>query len=294
MELFMLRVASLLVISFVYMLFDVFNNRNIPDVLVYATFAYGAALTVLYLNISQIAVSGGIAMVILGLGYLLYRSGQIGAADVVELAVISLIMPIQPIPLIFAGVDQFSLPFILSVLLGTGIVSIVLVPLYYLPRIAIRERKPLLALIDRKGAFKALMLAASYLLFMGFASLQIGTGIVGMLLLGIMLLSSVILVLFERAITDSMVNFVGVRRFEVGDILAFNLMSEKTVARMKKTIGKFDRLVTAEMIRNMKSKHVRTKFPVYKKAVPLALPIFLGTVISLIAGNIILFLLPTV
>ncbi len=53
----------------------------------------------------------------------------------------------------------------------------------------------------------------------------------------------------------------------------------------------FDRLVTPGIIGLMKKKGVRTKFPVYRKAMPLALPIFAGVIISLLIGNIIFLII---
>ncbi len=42
----------------------------------------------------------------------------------------------------------------------------------------------------------------------------------------------------------------------------------------------------------MKKKAPREKIPVYKNAIPLAAPIFIGTVLSILFGNLILLLLP--
>ena len=42
----------------------------------------------------------------------------------------------------------------------------------------------------------------------------------------------------------------------------------------------------------MKAKRVRNKMPVYRKALPFAVPIFAGVVLSILFGNIIFFILP--
>lgn len=155
MQLYILRIVSVVAIALVYMLFDVLNKRNVPSLFAYATLAYGILLTILYLDATTILVSTGIALVVLGVGYLIYRIGQLGAADVIEFAALSLIMPIQLTPLIASGVNQFQLPFMLSLLLNTGIVALILVPIYYLPKAMQSLKKPLTSFIDRQGLIKA-------------------------------------------------------------------------------------------------------------------------------------------
>ena len=43
----------------------------------------------------------------------------------------------------------------------------------------------------------------------------------------------------------------------------------------------------------MHEKHIKNKFPVYREALPLALPIFIGVAISLLFGNLFILVLPT-
>ena len=68
MDLLLIRIASAVLIAAAYMLFDIFNNRNVPGMLAYATLGYGAVLTLLYLSTTAILVSAAIAFVVLGIG----------------------------------------------------------------------------------------------------------------------------------------------------------------------------------------------------------------------------------
>ena len=79
--------------------------------------------------------------------------------------------------------------------------------------------------------------------------------------------------------------------FEDGDIIAFNLMKKKDISAYKKAIRGFDRLITNRIIDRMRAKHIRAKFPVYRQAMPLALPILLGAIISLLVGNVLLLII---
>ncbi len=289
---FMFRIASALVIALIYLLFDVFNKRNVPGAFAYFTLGYGFVLTVLYFNMSQILVSSAIALVILGIGYAIYKAGQIGAADIIELAAISLMLPMQQAPVLFSSAAQFSLPFILSVMVAAGMAAIIIVPAYYLPKAKRLFRKPLAAFVDKKGAFKAIVIIVPYLALALFLDLEASINAVGLLMLLSMMFGSSLLMLFEKPITDSMVELVTIDKCDEGDIIAFNLMKKSEIDSIRKRVKIFDRLVTKELMAEMKAKRVKDKLPVYRNALPFAVPIFIGVALSILFGNIIFFILP--
>jgi Flp pilus assembly protein protease CpaA len=291
MELLIIRLASLVAIAFAYMLFDVLNNRNVPTVFAYSSLAYGVALTVLYLNIRTIVASIGIAVAVLGLGYVVYRIGQLGAGDVIEFAALSLIMPFQGIPVLY-GITQLGIPFIISVFIATGVVALVVVPLYYIPRAKKVLGGSISGLVGRKDIFKAGFVGAAWVVFAAFLIVFARIGAGGIIIVAALIFGSVAAVVYEKPMTFAMVDFVGVSRFEEGDIIAFNIMDKRQIDSIKKRFGGFDRLVTGHTIKEMKRRNIRDKVPVYKKAIPLAAPIFIGLVISILFGNLMLLLLP--
>ncbi|MGC8687352.1 MAG: hypothetical protein ACP5RM_01480 [Candidatus Micrarchaeia archaeon] len=287
MDIYAIRVASAIILAFLYMLFDLFNKRNVPDIFAYATLAYALVLSLLYMNI--VAVEGiALALVIIGIGYLVYKAGQIGAADIIEFAAIAMIIPIQPAPW-YSATNQLGLPFIFSVLVGTGIAALVIVPLYYLP-ISISSKKRIT--VSGKSLFKGILVIAAYLLFTTFIALVSHPSPYAIAMLAIVGIASSIIVAFEDVLTIAMVDYVGASKFEYGDIIAFNLMDYAFIKKMKKRVKNFDRLVTPELIAEMKKKGIRKKFPVYKHAMPLALAIFIGVIASLAFGNLLLLLFP--
>ena len=291
MELLYIRLASLIILSLVYMLFDVFNKRNIPSVFVYASVGYGFLLTLLYLNLVTILYSSAFALMVLGGGYLLYKAGQLGAADVAEFAALSLILPIQISPLLY-HIPQFNMPFLLSMLINTGIVAFVITALYYLPRAKLASRTPITRSIPRSNIVKALAIGVSYAAFLAVLVYFFGVYVPGVSLVILLLATSMLIILFEKPITSTMVSYVDYKKFETGDIIAMNLMSAKEIASARRKIRRFNRLVDDSLINEMRAKRVTTKFPVYKKAMPLALPIFISVCISLLFGDLLLFILP--
>lgn len=291
MQLYFVRIASLVVIALAYMLFDVFQKRNVPAVFAYGSLVYATMLTILYFDINTMIISGAIALVVLGLGYLVYKIGQLGLADVIEFAALSLIMPIQGATLLATNSVQFGLPFILSLLINTGIAAIIIVPIYYLPKAKAKLKKPLSSFITKREAFIAFILGVAYVAFIAFAIIVARVGLAGIILLLVMLASSCIIMLFSVPITYSMVEYVPVGKFDEGDIMAFNLMDSKTLGRLRKRIKGFDRLLTKELINRMRREKIKEKLPVYKEALPFALPIFIAVIASIVIGNLLFLIL---
>jgi hypothetical protein len=291
MDIALIRVGIVLLIALIYMLFDIFNNRNVPTIFAYATLVVGIVMFATYYPAFQTVEVGGLVAIIVGsIGYVFYRAGQIGAADVIELAVISLILPLQPVPYL-VGILQYNIPFIISVFLATGLVALLIIPVYYLPRAERLMKKKLFAMVTRRDMVKGLMLLVAYAAFGIFIAYALQPTQFGLFVLALVALGSVATAVFETPITDSMVEFITVDKFEEGDIIALNLMKGGEIAAAKRRVSGFDRLVTSKIIESMKRKRVTTKFPVYRKAMPLALPIFVGVLISLLIGNLIFFII---
>ncbi|MCL4389017.1 hypothetical protein M1397_00155 [Candidatus Marsarchaeota archaeon] len=288
-ELLTIRLASLVVIGLVYMVFDIFNKRNIPLWFAYPALAYAALLTVLYFNVNLIGISAAIAAVVLALGYVVYRLGFLGGADVIELATLSLILPFQKIPLL-NSVNQIGMPFIISLFIASGVSALILVPLYYLPKAKV-GRMRIGREIPRSAVIKSISIGVIYAVFYMFLAFEIGVSVSGAIVLLAMVLGSIAIILFENPLTKCMIRTVDVSAIEEGDLIAMNMISQKDIEMLGKRIGSFGRLATSDLIKEMKRKKIRIKLPVYKKAVPLAAPIFIGIVISILFGNIILFLL---
>ncbi len=290
MDILYIRIASVVVIAAMYTVFDVFNRRNVPSLFAYATLAYGAVLTLLYFNLQSIFVSALIAIVVLALGYVAYRLGQLGGADAVELAALSLILPIQSMPILNASAT-IGLPFVVSVVMNSGIAALVIVPLYYIPMARSRFRGKLLKEVNRMDAYKGLAIVVAYSVLVLFL-ISKGIGDMGVVVVALILVGGGLIMLFQRPITMSMVKNVTYRGMEEEDILALNLMGETEIKNVKKSIPGFGRLISKRQISDLKKHFPRTKFPVYKNAVPFALPILVGSIAALLVGNLVLYIIP--
>ena len=273
--------AVLIAITAIYALFDVFNKRNIPNTFVYLTVAVAFAITLTY-GYSTIMYSIVIAVIVAIPCYLLYKKGFLGGGDFLEFVAISLILPLQPNPLLYSEV-QLPIPFIISVLLAAGYTVSIYIPIYYLSRSA---KKPK---IDRKRIFSGIILLLSYTVLIAIMYAISYIGLTGIIVLGIIGIASFFMIIYESSIYSGMVEMVSPALLEQGDMIAINLMDKKDIEYFTKISKRFDRLVTRKMLSDIKDD--RKKLPVYRNSVPFALFIFFGVVISLLFGNLMLLIL---
>ena len=286
-----LRITSIIAIALVYMLFDVFNRRSVPSLYVYGTLAYGAVLTAAYANVYAVAESTLVALAVLALGYVVYRIGQLGLADVIELAALSLMLPVQAAPFAAASA-QYSLPFVLSIVVNAGIASLVIAPLYYIPKAFRKLGSRIDSMLSRADIVRAAAVTAAYAMFLAFLVAVAGIGMAGIALVLVMMAGSSLMLFFEKPMTEVMVSRVTYRDLEEGDIIATNLMSRREIAAARRRVPAFSRLVTPMLIGSMKRKHFSSRLPVYKHAMPFAVSIFVGACAALLFGNLILYILP--
>ena len=290
------RLAAALAIALIYLLLDVFNGRNVPSVFAYATLVFGAAMTLTYASYPYIETSALVAIIVIAIGYVFYRIGQLGAADVIEFAAISLIIPVQGTPF-FLDIPQFGFPLMLSLLINAGVVALVMVIVYYLP-ISIRTIRNsringgIDSLITRYDIIKTGFILAVYIIFAAMLALTVGLGPAGIALIGIIAFGSIVITLFERPLIYSMVRYVPVSKIDEGDIIETKLMDRRQLSALKRSISGFDRLVTPKVLAQLKRRKVKSRMPVYKNAMPFAVPIFFGLVLSIMFGNLILLILP--
>ena len=93
------RIVVLIIVALIYAYFDVFNKRNIPDTFAYTCLIVAALFTLAYPQ-TTIIYSIVTAAIVAVIFYIFYRMGQVGAGDGFELVTLSLLLPIQPSPML--------------------------------------------------------------------------------------------------------------------------------------------------------------------------------------------------
>ena len=272
-------IAVLVLVALVYAIYDVFNKRNVPNFFVYLTVVIGIALALLF-NRNFLVLDFGIAAIVGLIGYAFYRSGLLGGGDVLEFVFIALVMPIQIQP-IFGGPYQFNIPFILSVLMAAGYTSLIFIPAYYL---GIKKPKKNSG-PDKRGVLVGVLFFVAYGALVIALKLTFGISLIGAVMVLVLAAMSAITMAYEKRVYLGMVSFIYPKQLEDGDMIATNLMDKKDVAYFKNKTA-FGRLATAQLISELKG--VKKRIPVYRDSVPFSLFIFIGIIVSLLFGNIIL------
>jgi len=286
MYLYALKIILLLAIASAYAIYDVYNKRNVPEIFVYTCFAVGLVMTLTY-TITVAVLSILIAVAILAIGYVLYKAGQLGLGDSFEFATISLIMPIQQ-SAVLIGNNQFGIPFIISVFIATGVFALIAVPIYY-AALAPKSQNEKDIRVSKNNIAKGTILFMAYLLLFAYLTFFFGFRIYSLIIILILAIPSAILGFYEKRINMRMIRFVPASSLDEGDIIATNLMSNSEIKYFKGVSKQFGRLATRKLISEIK--HTSRKLPVYKAAVPLALFILIGTIVSILFGDILLLLI---
>ncbi len=279
-----ISLLALAIVTIFYAAFDVFNDRNVPNSFAYASVLLGLAVTVAF-NSDILAFSLALAAFVGAAGYLVYKAGYWGAGDFFELVAVSLILPVQQVPLLVPTL-QLGLPFVLSVFIATGLAAIWAVPIYYM---LLDKRRGVRAGASGRRIFLGAALLATYAALFFAVCLLYGFSPLRLAILTAIAVPSAITLIFEERITAGMVRTIPMRELEEGDMLALNVMSTKDSARLSKKYKGFGRLVTKRFIAEIKG--TGEKLPVYRNAAPLALFILMGVIISLLFGNLILLMM---
>lgn len=278
MEFAMLRVAICFIGCAGATYYDLFNRRNVPSWLTYSLVALGALFTLASLNISVIASNGLVALTIFLLGYILYRLGQIGGADVLIFVSIALLLPEAPQSILLQANSQLGFPFVVSVFVLSGILAVFGIFLRYIPLTIydiLRGEKVTI------NASQVVLAAATLVLYAAF--LYSLNGIVGLPQTQLAVFAAVIvcatsLFTFKDYISDKyMIRIVGIDEIDEEDILAVEKMDPKLVSKYK-----LDKLLTPKEIEKLKKIGKKKKFPVYKE-----MPVFMPYVLIALAAALL-------
>jgi Flp pilus assembly protein protease CpaA len=263
--------------------FDIWNNKNIPNWLLYGflTVAFFANLGAYHPVLTPYAMI--CAAVVFGIMYLLYRAGQLGGADAFILASVVLLLPIQPQLLLLAPPSQYpELPFGFYLIVASGLSFMVYMLVRSLP-VAISSIMKKNA-IPRDALIGAGIITLAYIVFANFASSYGFFTPEYFIFITAVVALVVYFTLFKEAFNRSMVEMVGPKEVETEDILAIEQIAPDVAKKFQ-----LGRLVDDGMRQRILKSGIK-KLPVYKGLPPFIPHIFIGLAISLLIGNIIVWL----
>jgi len=267
----MIRIILAVLGTAVAAYYDVFNNKNVPDRFLYGFLALAFIANLYFYSEPLFIFSIAVALFITTLGYIFYRVGQIGGADVFVIASVMLLLPVPP-----SMADMpYNLPFIIPVLIFGG----VLFALYVMATYGWR-------LYRKENARPRLVYLLMFLPYLLFAYVYVGSVLfapVYFIILTVLFAATVFFMMYKEELTMLLAEKVPVESAEPEDVIAMELMDPETV----KEYG-ISRLMTKEL----KEKLVSAKFGkiwIYT-GLPQFLPfVLLGLFLALFFSKYLLF-----
>ncbi len=284
MEFELLRVVVALVGCIVATYFDLFNKRNIPNWLTYSFVGIGVLVNLWPFSLASVVNVYIVALAVFVFGYLFYKTGQIGGADVLMFTGIALLLPEQPKAFLFQQQPQvlFSFPFIVSLFVSSGFLFMLAIVAWFAPKAAGALAEGKIKVKTENALYAATILVA----YAGLVYVAGGFGFspAYFVVVGVLIACSAFVVMFREFVMDSMIESVGLKDIEEEDVLAIEKMDEKTVKKFS-----LKKLLTIEEIEKLKKTKLK-KFPVFKH-MPVFLPFVLaGLVLNLLFGDFLAIL----
>ncbi len=255
------RIAIALLGTIIAAYFDIFKNKNIPDLFVYGFLIIAFLTNFVFFNqmlFKYGVLVGGVLFIIF---YILYKFGFVGEADGYILTSIALLIPIYPkIP--------FNFPFVLSTIINATLL-LAIGFILFLIKIIIKKKT--------LGDYKYWVV---FLLYIPFLYFLYTTNMFSLIYLSVILilgLSSVGYMVYKKEIIDEMAVELGIDDINDEEIVALEKMDKKGIPRV----------INKEIAKELKNKGVKTIY-IYAHLPPFIPFILLGMIICLTFGDILM------
>ncbi len=263
------RIAVAIIGTAIASWYDVRNNRNVPNNLLYAFLGLAFLSNIIFYQENITVYSLSVAAIVFALGYLFYKVGYIGGADVYVLASIALLIPAVPsyIPTLL------NFPPVLSVIITSG----VFFALYFLWFIITT-----IALKNIKGKFEYLLLIPIYAVLLYFLLSSGVFGFAYIIAVSTLLLASIIFMVYKEKVVAAMARKVPLSKVDEEDVAVPELMP----ALAKKY--KIKRLLEENELKRLKKEGVKEIY-VYKELPPFLPFVLAGLLITVVVGDILTY-----
>ncbi|MBU0532289.1 hypothetical protein KKB44_02225 [Candidatus Micrarchaeota archaeon] len=259
-EIFRILVAFLGTLVATY--YDLYNKKNVPDNFLYGFLAVAFLVNLVFYEENLFLFSIVIAAFLSAIGYVFYRVGQLGGADVFILASIMLLLPLHPS---FAAM-AFNMPFIFSVIVFSGVLFALYVMIYFGWKLYETEAKAKLVY--------GLLLIPYFL----FAYVYVNSFLFSPIyfaFITVLLFSTIFFMMFKESLTTLLSEELPVTQLEPEDVLALEIMNKDMVERYK-----LPRLLTLAEIERLKESKVPDVY-VYTKLPPFIPFILAGMLLAM-------------
>jgi Flp pilus assembly protein protease CpaA len=249
--------------------YDIFNKKNIPDLYLYAFLLISFLINLVFYQETLFLFSIALAIFVSFIGYVFYRAGQLGGADVFIIASIMLLLPLHPS---FTEMS-FNLPFVFSLIIFSGVAFALYMLVYFGYRLLHAEKKPNLVY---------LLLLIPYGLFVYVYSGSFLFSPVYFAFFTISMLAIIVFMVFKQTINNMLSEELPVSQLQPEDVLALELMNPDMVKKYQLT-----RLVTEKEIERLKKLKV-SEIWVYTKLPPFIPFLLIGMALSMFYAKYLL------
>ncbi len=274
-----LRIAAALTLTGIAAWED-YRTSYISDKWLFSMVGIGAFLTLFSFDLQFILNTFIPAVIIFGVGFLLYKTGQLGLGDVLLFVGLQLMLPIAPKVTQLLAFNFQSIPFSITVLTLASLFALIGSSVMYL-RIYMQKK-----LVPSKGTiaiFILLLSAALLAVFLLKNAFSIAT-------IAILLIPTAFVLAFKKQIYDKIIiQEIPISKIEDEDILAIDKMPERLVKKYS-----LDKVLTKKQVAKLKIIEKNEKirlFPVCKILPRFGPYTLIGLIAALLLGDASLLLL---
>lgn len=250
--------------------YDLFNKKNIPDKFLYGFLGVSILANLIFFNLDLFIFTAAIAIFFSAIGYVFYRVGQMGGADVVILACIMLLMPLAPS---FSGL-VFNLPFILPVMIFAGLLFGTYTTIVYGIKIWRDGGSPKLLY---------LLMIIPYALFAYFYITSPFFSAVFFVIITVLLAATTFFMMYKEDINLMLAEQLPMDQLEPEDVVAFELMDKETVKKLD-----IKRVLNEKEIERLKKEGVETIW-IFTQLPPFIPFLLAGMILALFFSNSLMF-----
>jgi Flp pilus assembly protein protease CpaA len=252
--------------------YDVFNKKNVPNELLYAFLVVALLANIVFYQQDLFWFSISVAVFFSAIGYVFYRVGQLGGADVFVLASVMLLLPVHPS---FEAMP-FNMPFVFSVFIFSGVLFALYVMAYFGWKLS---QQP-----DVKPSLLYGLMFIPYLLF---AYVYVNSFIfspVYFAFISALLFATIFFLMFKDSLNMLLAEELPLAQVQPEDVLAMEIMNKDLIERYK-----IQRVVTKAELDRLKMTKV-TDLWVYTKLPPFLPFILAGMVLALLFAKSLILL----
>lgn len=255
---FAVAVLGLLATSY----FDLFNNRNVPDQLLYGFLGVAILLNLVFFNMDLFLLSLGVALFLSIMGYIFYRAGQLGLGDIFVIDAIVFLLPIQP----SFVTSYFNIPFVLPVFLFSAI----LVSIYSLITFGMKILRS-----DARPNLLYILLLIPYAIFAYLGLVIISMSVFYFVLVTIVFMCLIFFLMYKQYLAKFLSEDLPLHQVQPEDVVAIEYMNQDLVSRFK-----IPRVLTKKDLERLKQTKVR-ELRIYTKLIPYLPFMLVGLILAL-------------